>query len=247
MAISTLISSVITGALEPATQVKTIETTQTVWEFLTSGGYIMIPLGICSIVVLALTMDRWMRITPNCVLPKGIDGAMDLLEQGRFQEALTAGRDLNAPAGRILAAGIQRRDYDLEHIERAMEDQGQREVEKLKTNIRPLSLIASIAPLLGLLGTVMGIQNSFALVVKSGMGKPENFAGGIEEALVTTIAGLCVAIPALLIASHFNSKVRRLMIETDERLTPALDFLTRPKEWDGEELVALTPESDPKA
>jgi biopolymer transport protein ExbB len=237
-----LLSLLLFSPVETSADPQVIQSTETVWEFLVSGGYIMIPLGLCSIAVLALTMDRMMRLKSGRILPNGIDSALELLRQGRFEEAMTAGRDLNAPAGRILVAGIQRRDHDLEHIERAMEDQGQREVEKLRTNIRPLSLIASVAPLLGLLGTVMGIQDSFALVVKSGMGKPENFAGGIEEALVTTIMGLCVAIPALMIASHFNSKVRRLMIETDEKLTPALDMLTQPAEWNGEELVVITPD-----
>lgn len=206
---------------------ESLQSSQTVWEFLVSGGYIMVPLAICSIVVLALSMDRYLRLTKQRILPNGIDGAIALLRKGEFEKALTASRDLDAPAGRVLAAGIQRRNLDLEHIERAMEDQGQREYEKLRGNIRPLSLIASIAPLLGLLGTVMGIQESFAMIVESGMGKAENFAGGIEEALVTTIAGLSVAIPALLLASHFNSRLRRLMIQVDEELTPALELLTK--------------------
>ena len=206
---------------------ESVQTSQTVWRFLVSGGYIMIPLAVCSIAVLALSMDRYMRLTRQSILPNGIDDAIELLRKGEFAKALTASRDLDAPAGRILAAGIQRRELDLEHIERAMEDQGQREFEKLRGNIRPLSLIASIAPLLGLLGTVMGIQESFAMVVEAGMGKAENFAGGIEEALVTTIAGLSVAIPALLLASHFNTRLRLLMIEADEKLTPALELLSQ--------------------
>lgn len=222
------------------------ESSQTVWDFLVAGGYIMVPLAICSVVVLALAMDRWMRLRGGRIMPKGIDDAIGLLKQGRFDEALAAGRDLKAPAGRILVAGIQRREHHFEHVERAMEDQGQREVERLRKNIRPLSLIANIAPLLGLLGTVIGIQDSFASVVKSGMGKPENFASGIESALVTTIAGLVVAIPALLIASHFNAKVRSLMMDVDEKLSPTVELMAGgdQKSWGGEEFVVLTAEGE---
>lgn len=199
--------------------------TQTVWEFLLAGGFIMIPIGICSVVVLTLAMERWLHLRSECVVPPEIDTAIELLAAGDHEAASAAAKELDAPAGRILIAGINRRGRGIEHVERAMEDQGGKEVEKLRGNIRPLLLIASIAPLLGLLGTVMGIQDAFALIVKAGMGKPEHLAGGIEEALVTTIAGLVVAIPALLIASHLNTKVRRLMIETDEKLTPAVDLM----------------------
>lgn len=202
-----------------------IVATQTVWEFLLAGGYIMIPIGLCSVVVLTLTMERWLHLRSECVVPGKINSAIELLAAGDHEAASAAAEELNAPAGRILIAGISRRGREIEDVERAMEDQGGKEVEKLRGNIRPLQLIASIAPLLGLLGTVMGIQEAFAVIVQTGMGKPEHLAGGIEEALVTTIAGLMVAIPALLIASHFNTKVRRLMIETDEKLTPAIDFL----------------------
>ncbi len=206
-------------------QTEQVVATQTVWEFLSAGGYIMIPIGLCSIAVLTLTMDRWLNLRSEHVVPEGIDDAISLLAAGDLDAASSAAQNLDAPAGRILAAGIRRKGYGIEDIERAMEDQGGKEVEKLRSNIRPLQLIASIAPLLGLLGTVIGIQDAFALIVKAGMGNPEHLAGGIEEALVTTIAGLTVAIPALLIASHFNTKVRRLMIETDEKLTPAVELL----------------------
>jgi biopolymer transport protein ExbB len=170
-------------------------------------------------------MDRWLNLRSERIVPDGIDDAIGLIVAGDLQAASSAAQNLDAPAGRILAAGIRRKGYGIEDVERAMEDQGGKEVEKLRSNIRPLQLIASIAPLLGLLGTVIGIQDAFALIVKAGMGNPEHLAGGIEEALVTTIAGLTVAIPALLIASYFNTKVRRLMIETDEKLTPAVELL----------------------
>ncbi len=116
----------------------------------------------------------------------------------------------------------------LEDIERGMEDQGKKEFEKLRLNIRPLQLIAAITPLLGLLGTVIGIQDSFHLVVRAGLGKPEHLASGIEEALVTTIAGLTVAIPALLVAFWLTGRVRQLMLHVDDLLSPAVEVLAKP-------------------
>ena len=199
--------------------------TQTVWEFLSAGGFIMIPIGVCSVAVLGLSMERWFNLRRERVVPRQLDSAIELLASGDHEAASAVAHEMDAPAGRILMAGIRRRGRGIEDVERAMEDQGGKEAERLRGNIRPLSLIASIAPLLGLLGTVMGIQDAFALIVKAGMGKPDHLAGGIEEALVTTIAGLTVAIPALLVASHFNTKVRRLMIEADDKLTPAVDLL----------------------
>ncbi len=202
-----------------------IVASQTVWEFLQSGGYIMIPLALCSVAALTLTMERLLALRRLRIVPREISDVMEMVADKDFENAIAAGEGMNSPVGRILVAGVRRRDHRLEEIERAMEDQGLKEAEKLRANIRPLSLIANISPLLGLLGTVIGIQDSFSLVVRGGMGKPDMLAGGIEEALVTTIAGLAIAIPSLFLASHLQGKVRRLMIEADEKLAPALEFL----------------------
>lgn len=202
-----------------------IEDSQTVWEFLVAGGLIMIPLAICSVAVLTLTLERLLALKREKVVPGGLAEAIDRLRAGRLDEAGTLAEQLDAPGARILVAGIRRRGRRIEDVERAMEDQGSKEADKLRANVRPLQLIASVAPLLGLLGTVIGIQDSFAVIVKAGMGKPEHLAGGIEKALVTTIAGLAIAIPAMLIASHFNQKIRRLMGAADELLAPAVELL----------------------
>lgn len=202
-----------------------VVTRQTVWEFLSSGGPVMVPIAICSIVALAFGLERLMNLKEHKVVPERIDQAVELLRIGQPDKAMSYSEEMDLPASRILAAGIRRWGRPLEDIERAMEDQGHKENEKLRSNIRPLHIIANVAPLLGLLGTVMGIQESFHRVVKSGLGKPEHLAGGIEEALVTTISGLVVAIPALLLAAHLSAKVRKLMIRTDEKLAPVVELL----------------------
>lgn len=213
-----------------APQEEQIVSSETVWEFLQSGGYIMIPLALCSVAALTLAMERMLALRRRRIVPAEISDVMELVAAKDFENAIETGEGMNAPVGRILVAGVRRREHRLEEIERAMEDQGQKEAEKLRANIRPLSLIANIAPLLGLLGTVIGIQDSFALVVKGAMGKPDMLAGGIEEALVTTITGLSIAIPSLFLASHLQGKVRRLMNEADEKLAPALEHLAKGEE-----------------
>jgi len=204
-----------------------VVTTQTLWSFLASGGPVMFPIGVCSVVVVAFAMERYLRLQRPLVCPKNTDRVLQLLRAGQFDEARALADNLRAPSGRILLAGLRRQGFAVEEVERVMEDQGQKELEKLRAPIRPVSLIGNIAPLMGLLGTVIGISEAFHRVVKTGMGKPENLAAGIEQALTTTIAGLVVAIPALLIAAHLGGRVRKLLLATDEKLAPAVELLAR--------------------
>ncbi len=207
-------------------QAQEVVSSQTVWEFLQSGGPIMVPIALCSVVALAFTMERLIFLRGSNVSPAGVTEAVEMVHAGRTGDALARTKELDAPAVRILTAGLRREGMPLEHIEHAMEDQAKKEMDKLRSNIRPLHLIATITPLLGLLGTVMGIQDSFHLVVRAGLGKPEHLASGIEEALVTTIAGLTVAIPSLLLAFYLGARVRRLMLLVDELLSPVIEVLT---------------------
>ena len=110
-----------------------------------------------------------------------------------------------------------------------------KEIERLRHNIRPLSVIGGVAPLLGLLGTVLGIAEAFHRVAQAGMGKPEVLAGGIEIALTTTIVGLCIAIPSILAASWLQGRVRRLILHVDERLAGVVEHLARRPELDDPE------------
>lgn len=203
----------------------TVISSQTVWEFLESGGYLMWPLALCSVLVLTLAMERFLALRRSRILPDGLEEAVGLLRDGDIDGSIARSEALAAPVGRILCAGIRRRHWQPEDIERAMEDQAAKEMDTMRSRIRSLTVIANVAPLLGLLGTVVGIQAAFASVKEAGVGDPKMLAGGIEEALVTTIAGLVVAIPAMLLASHLSSKVRRRMMEADEQLAPALELL----------------------
>lgn len=200
---------------------------QTIWEFLSAGGLLMVPIGICSVLVVAYAIERAIALTRARVCPERIDEALQAIEAGRFDlVSVQLGED-RSPAGRVLQAGLRRRGLPIAEVESTMTDQAQKELEKLRHNIRPLTLIAGVAPLLGLLGTVIGIAESFRRVSQAGMGKPEVLAGGIELALTTTIAGLIVAIPAMLLAAYLHGRVRRVVIALDEKLSPAIEWIAR--------------------
>ncbi|MEE9126750.1 MAG: MotA/TolQ/ExbB proton channel family protein [Planctomycetota bacterium] len=202
-----------------------VVTVQTFGEFLAAGGPVMIPILVCSVVVVGLALERYMNLTRSRICPASLDEALDLMRSGHTQQALEVTERVGAPAGRILAAGIRRQGFAVRDVERGMEDQAQKEADKLRGNIRPLNLVAAIAPLMGLFGTVVGIAEAFHRVVRTGMGRPENLAAGIEMALTTTIAGLAVAIPTMVIAAHLQSRVRVLLLVTDEKLGPAVEML----------------------
>lgn len=201
---------------------------QSVWDFLASGGPIMIPIGLCSVVALAFALERYLRLTRRQVLPASVDPVLALVAEGRLQEARVAAEQIDAPAARVLVAGLRRVGRAPADVEKAMEDQARKEYERLRRNIRPLSIVAAISPLLGLFGTVIGIAEAFHRVVRTGMGKPEHLAAGIEVALVTTIAGLAVAIPTLVIAAHLTGRARRLMIAIDDRIEPLVEQIAAP-------------------
>ena len=198
---------------------------QNLAEFLKAGGPIMIPIGVCSVVVLGCLFERLVALRFGKVLPAEFLAAAELVKQGSFEAAQQQLGALDAPAARILLAGLRRRGMALLDVERAIEDQGRKELERMRGNVRPITLMAHVSPLLGLFGTVVGIIESFQQVAKVGMGKPESLAGGIAMALVATLAGLAVAIPGLVLASWLLRRVRRLIAAIDDVVTPLVETI----------------------
>lgn len=213
------------GAATGAFVQDTPAVTRTFGEFLEAGGELMIPIGICSVLVLALTMERLLALRRSRVWSESVDRALLAVGEGRFADARAAVEESRCFAARVLGAGLRRVRYPIAEVESAMEDQAHKEFERMRRNIRPVTLIGAIAPLLGLLGTVLGISEAFHQVSRTGMGKPEVLAGGIEVALTTTIAGLAVAIPAMVIASWLQHRARRLVAFVDERLAPSIESI----------------------
>jgi biopolymer transport protein ExbB len=200
----------------------------TLGEYFATGGFMMWPILACSVVVVGLAFERYASLRRRRVMPQVVLDAVEQIEQGKADVIAAGIGEATAPAARVLAAGLRRRGFPLVDVERAMEDQLAKEGMRLRNNIRGISLMAAVAPLCGLLGTVLGIAAAFAAIEKSGLARAESLASGIGVALYTTIFGLIVALPATLVAAHLQSRVRVLLLAMDQRLSPAIEPLAAP-------------------
>lgn len=203
-------------------------TIATVGEFFTAGGALMWPILGCSVVVAGLAFERYLSLRRARIVPQVVVDAVEQCVQGHADVIAAGISEAPAPAARVLAAGLRRRGHLLADVEKAMEDRLALEAAVLRGNVRGIVLMASVAPLLGLLGTVLGIADAFAAVEQTGLGKAESseaLAKGIKVALYTTIFGLFVAIPATLIASHLQARARKLAAAIGDAVTPAIEAL----------------------
>jgi biopolymer transport protein ExbB len=200
---------------------------QSVWDFVLKGGPMMIPIGLCSLIALAVFAERLLVLRRRRVIPTGFrKGLQDTLENGDRDraKALEYCKQNGSPVANVFAAAIKRLDEPVELLERHVEYAGQREVFKMRKYLRVLSVSASIAPLMGLLGTIFGMIRAFQTVAVSAeaLGKTESLAKGIYEAMITTAAGLLVAIPVLIAYHWISSKIDRYVAEIDEM---TVDFI----------------------
>jgi len=187
------------------------------YEMLIVGGPIMVPIGICSIIAVGYFIERLGALSSARLVPatfkEGITGAM---ESGPAQALAYCEARPKVAIARVFAAALRRFDEPRLDVEHAAETASAREIGMMTRRLRPFAVITAIAPLLGLLGTVIGIIDAFqVLSLQKGMGKPEMLAAGISQALVATAAGLCVAIPAQVAYYWLRSKVERFAGELE--------------------------------
>ena len=198
---------------------------ETLLDLVMKGGALMIPIGICSLVAVYVVIMQVLSLRRDQVFPQGFrEGLRDSLgsKGNEVEAALAHCEETGGPVARIFKAGIPKIGRGNEVIEKAIEDAGAPEVGKMKRQLRPLSAIAAVAPLLGLLGTVYGMIGAFQAASSAGAGKADTLAQGIYEALVTTAAGLTLAIPVLLVYQVLSGKVDAIVDEIDEL---AIEFL----------------------
>lgn len=194
-----------------------------VWDFVVKGGPVMVPIILCSFVALAVFIERLLSLRRRKVIPPefvpGLKGVLrdDPYDIGRRRKAIEYCTSNGSPIAAVCAAGIKRLSQPIELLERHIQDAGEREVLKLRKYLRILSVIASVTPLLGLLGTIMGMIAAFRTVANSSesLGRTEVLAEGIYEAMITTASGLMVAIPALMLFHWISSKIDALVSEMD--------------------------------
>jgi len=199
----------------------------TLFTLLYKGGWIMIPIGLASVLALTLSIERFLSIRKKKILPSNfLSGLKSLFSSGDLNP--DKGREYcsNNPCifGNLIKNGFPKVDKGEKALQHAMEDAGAREVDRLKRSLKPLSMIATIAPLLGLLGTVYGMIGAFQAASNAGSGKSDVLAQGIYEALVTTAAGLTLAIPVLIIYQILNNRIDNIVDDIDESAEEFMNF-----------------------
>jgi biopolymer transport protein ExbB len=201
------------------------------WEIVRAGGPLMWPIILCSIAAAAIILERLWTLQDKRVLPPELAKKVwQLVEAGQINDKVIAALEQNSPLGRVLAAGLANRHRPREIVMERLEDTGRHVVHELERFLNTLGTIAGISPLLGLLGTVTGIIKAFNAIQAGGMGDPRALSGGIAEALITTAAGLCVAIPALFAYRYLRGRVDRIVVEMEKdaiRIADAVESAAR--------------------
>ena len=197
------------------------------WEIVRAGGPLMWPIILCSIAAAAIVLERLWTLQDRRVLPRELTQKVwQLIEQNQINEKVIQALEQNSPLGRVLAAGLANRHRSREVMMERLEDTGRHVIHELERFLGALGTIAAVSPLLGLLGTVIGIIHAFNAIQAGGMGDPRALSAGIGESLVATAAGLIVAIPALLAHRALRAKVDNIVIEIEKdaaRLADALE------------------------
>lgn len=205
-------------------------------EIFKAGGLLMWPLLACSIIAIGIIAERlWSLQSKRIAPPELITQIWQWLRYKQVDKQRITMLQENSPLGQILAAGLINRDSVRDITKESIEDTGRHVTLALESNLNTLGTIAAISPLIGLLGTVIGMIKVFAVITAEGVGNPETLAGGISEALITTAAGLVVAIPSLIFYRYFRGKVNRLVIDMEEQAMKLIEILHGDREFDPDE------------
>jgi biopolymer transport protein ExbB len=197
-----------------------------VLELLTAGGWLMVLIVLCSIVVLAICIERLYTLNPKKIAPPHLLAKVwKQLKGGEMDAARLKTLKQSSPLGRILAAGLSNAYHGREVMKESIQEAAQHVVHDLERYLNTLGTIAAISPLLGLLGTVVGMIRVFAEIMSQGTGNASVLAGGISEALITTAAGLTVAIPALAMHRYFIGKIDAIVVELEQETIKLVDAL----------------------
>jgi biopolymer transport protein ExbB len=196
-------------------------------EIVQAGGWLMLPIIACSIAAAAIILERLWTLQHHRVLPSELAQQVTHWAGRRTISAEHLQRlHESSPLGQLLAAGLANRRASHEAIKQSIEDSGRHVVHELERYLNPLGTIAAITPLLGLLGTVIGMIKVFAAITANGVGNPGVLAGGISEALITTAAGLSVAIPALIGYRYLRGRIDGLVVQMEKEAMKFLESIS---------------------
>lgn len=196
------------------------------FELVKSGGWLMLPIIICSIVALAICLDRFLALNQDKIAPRQLLAQVwgwiknNQLDAGKIKSLKTS-----SPLGRILAAGLSNSRHGRDVMKESIQEAASYVIHDLERYLNTLGTIAAITPLLGLLGTVIGMIKVFTEIMQQGTGNAGVLAGGISEALITTAAGLSIAIPALIMHRYYVRRIDGIVIALEQETVKLVDAL----------------------
>lgn len=191
-----------------------------------SGGWLMLPIILCSILSISIIAERFWSLRRERVLPRHLVATVwNSIKQGQLKKAEIEIIGKQSALGKIIAVGLLNRDQSRERIKESIEERGREVVHELEKFIDTLGTVASISPLLGLLGTVIGMIKVFTAITTHGVGNPGALANGISQAMVTTAAGLIVAIISLIFYRFFRRRVDSIVVEMEREAIKMVDVL----------------------
>jgi len=197
-------------------------------DLVVKGGIFMYPIILCSIVALGVFFERlWVLRRKNIIPEDFVNKVEELLKKQKLSEAMFLCQSDMSSIAKIFLAGLRNAGKGMWLVKEAIEERGSREATVLEKNVGILNTIANLSPLLGLLGTVSGMIKTFNAISVQGIGNPAPLAGGIAEALITTAAGLCVAIPTLVCHRFIKDKAASLIFEMEENSIRLVELMEK--------------------
>lgn len=208
-------------------------------EMVKSGGWLMAPLLLASVLALAIILERaWTLRSRRVAPPDLLADVWTQLQAGELKGEALRNLQAGSPLGALLAAGLVNARHGREMTKEAIENAATPVVHELERYLSLLGTIALISPLLGLLGTVVGIIDAFLVVTAGGIGDPTALAGGISKALVTTASGIAVAIPAMIMHRYYLRHIQTLTVSMEQQAVKLVDMLHGDREVDVREVDA---------
>ena len=196
------------------------------YELIIAGGWLMVPILLCSVAVVTIAIERYLVLRPAKVVPPQLLGTVwKALKNNKLSRDQLKDIKNGSPLGFVLAAGLANASHGRDIMKDSIEEAANQVIHKLERYLNVLGTISSIAPLLGLLGTVIGMIKVFTAIMLQGTGNAAVLAGGISEALITTAAGLSVAIPALVCHRFFERRIDSLTLKMEDQAIRLVDAL----------------------
>jgi len=197
-----------------------------VFEVIKAGGWVMLPIILCSTIALAIVFERLWALRRQRICPANLVSQIwHWANKDELNATHIAELRSGSPLGRVLAAGLVNLHQDRQIMKESIEDTGRHVVVELERYLNTLGTIAAISPLLGLLGTVLGMIRIFTAINVAGLGNQAVLAGGIAEALITTVAGLSVAIPSIMFYRYFRGRVDELVVYMEQQALKMVEIL----------------------